>query len=749
MNASDDLEVGLFTLRCTVEGIIFRNEDSQYTVLEVCSQDHLLTVTGAMPEFSVGETVTFEGDFFDHPTYGKQFQAKSFSLSAPATRTAIERYLASGLIKGVGPSLARLIVQEFGDDTLKVLSETPEKLVSIPGIGKKRCILIAESFQSQMSTRQAMIFLQGHQITPLLAAKIIKKYGQNTEQMVLSNPFQLIDDIEGVGFLTADRIAQKLGMAKESQNRLEQGIKYILSEAAIQEGHTYLPHALLLDKAAFLLDVPKEALTVPLQSLIVGHKVAARYMGEEEILSLCMFANLEKDIANRLIQRLRTPARQMPEAFIQDRVAAFEKHHSIVFSEKQRDAIIAAVNHGLLVITGGPGTGKTTIINCILDILTERSEVFLAAPTGRAAKRMTEATGHEAKTLHRLLEYGGEDGQFFHDEENPLDCACLIVDEMSMVDVFLMRAMLRALTPDTRLILVGDAKQLPSVGPGNILGDMLFSGIIPVVQLDEIFRQDKTSDIILNAHRIQRDEEPVCNQENTDFFFHRSPSAAQAAQDIVSLCATRLPKYLKTDDIISSIQVLSPTKKGECGVDALNRLLQFTLNPPDGAEHEIHFGETVFRLHDKVIHRKNNYRLPWTTLDGEEGTGVFNGDIGIITMVNAQDKTLKVLYDDIREVVYEYKLLEDLDLAYCLSVHKSQGSEFPCVVMPVVGGPQMLLSRNLFYTGITRARRLLVLCGMWPCVTKMVHNDHESKRFTMLKEYLGQLHQIFFPEDYA
>ena len=619
--------------------------------------------------------------------------------------------------------------------TLDILSEHPERLTEVPGIGKKRAQQLAKSFQEQYGVREAMVFLQSYGVSPSLAVRIGRIYGSDAQRKIRENPYRLIDDIEGVGFLTADRIALSLGIPQDSEYRLRSGLKYALQEAAAGEGHTYLPRDVLLERAARGLRVSGELLLHQLDALLFSREIIAMDVDGADALMLSPYFYAEKEIA-RYLKLLMGAAQTAILPALSAQIRDFERDNRIQFSDRQRAAVSEAVQRGLLVITGGPGTGKTTIINCILALLGQ--QVLLAAPTGRAAKRMSEATGHEAKTLHRLLEFSGEEGQFQRDEQNPLDCQCVIVDEMSMVDVFLMRSLLRALRPGTKLILVGDADQLPSVGAGNVLGDILQSGAIPSVRLTDIFRQSQESLIVMNAHRINRGEAPILNQKGSDFFFERRYQAEDAAQAIVGLCEKRLPVYLGTDAPARDIQVLSPTKKTGAGVHQLNAMLQAALNPPAPVKREIAYGDTVFRLGDKVMHVRNNYQLPWKADDGAEGEGVFNGDVGFITRVDNQDRIVTVRYDDERTVEYDYQDLEELELAYCLSVHKSQGSEFPCVVMPVVGGPPRLLTRNLFYTALTRARKLVVLVGREEAIAAMVNNNHIALRYTTLTQRLRE-----------
>lgn len=722
-------------LEAVIEETIFRNEENGYSVVQAKAGRESVTVVGTLPALAPGEQVLLSGSWTAHPQYGKQWKATACEIRKPTTLLGIERYLGSGLIRGVGPSTARLLVQAFGKNTLDVLSEYPERLTEVPGIGKKRAAQLAESFREQYAAREAMVFLQSYGVSPTLAVKISKAYGADAQRKIRENPYRLIDDIDGVGFLTADRIALSLGIPQDSEYRLRSGLKYVLQEAAAGEGHTFLPKPLLLERAARALRVEDGLLAHALDTLLFAREIIALDLDGQEALLLSGFFYAEKEIA-RYLKLLMGREEKIPEAQILEKIQQFEREHQMQFSENQRRAVSEAVRRGLVVITGGPGTGKTTIINCILSLLGK--DVLLAAPTGRAAKRMSEATGHEAKTLHRLLEFAGDEGHFQRDEQNPLDCGCVIVDEMSMVDVFLMRSLLVALKPGTKLILVGDADQLPSVGAGNVLGDILKSGVVPSVRLTDIFRQSEESLIVLNAHRINHGEPPILNRRDSDFFFERRPVPDEAAQAIVGLCARRLPAFLHSDAPARDIQVLAPTKKSGAGVYQLNTLLQAALNPPAPWKKEIAYGETVFRTGDKVMHIRNNYQLPWKADGGEEGEGVFNGDVGFVSAVDNQDRIVTVRFDDERTVEYDYQQLEELELAYCLSVHKSQGSEFPCVVMPVLGGPPRLLTRNLFYTALTRARKLVVLVGREDAIADMVRNNHIATRYTTLRQRLEE-----------
>ena len=731
-------------VEASVLGTIYRNEENGYTVLTARVGRREITVVGTLPELTPGEQAVFTGEWVEHPSYGKQLKCTACQLQLPTTKLGIERYLGSGLIRGVGPSTAKMIVSYFGEETLTILSEHPERLQELPKMGKKRWIQIAEAYREQAGAREAMVFLQSYGIPATLAVKISKLYGDRTAAVIRDNPYRLCEDIDGVGFLTADRIGTALGIAPDSDGRIVAALKFVLKDSAIGMGHVYLPRPELVSRASQLLRVEEALIDRQLTRMALLRELVFMTSGEEERVYLPAFDSAEKEVATRLVELLATVP-QGHAAGAEREIDLFEKKHGIAFSLRQREAILAAVTQGVLVITGGPGTGKTTIINCIISLLSREGEVALCAPTGRAAKRMTEACGTEAKTIHRLLESGGEEGQFARNQETPIEADVVIVDETSMVDMLLMRSLLRAIEPGTRLILVGDADQLPSVGAGNVLGDILDSGIIPACRLTDIFRQGETSRIVVNAHRINHGEMPLLNEKGTDFFFERKMGYPDAATTIVALMTQRLPKFLKfpEDEIarqaVRQIQVLAPAKKGECGVIVLNQMLQAALNPPSPAKPQLTWGETIFRLGDKVMQTKNDYQQEWrrhTPSGWEDGAGVFNGDVGFITDVDPQEHCLTVTFDEEREAVYGQQALENLDLAYCLSVHKSQGSEFPVVVMPVAGGPKMLLTRNLFYTALTRARRMVVLVGREEVVRLMVENDHILRRYTSLTQRL-------------
>ena len=738
-------------LEATILGTVFRNQENGWSVVTVRSGRTELTVVGSLPELSAGEQAVFSGEWIEHRTYGRQFSCRACELKAPTTLLGIERYLGSGLIHGVGPSTATLIVEAFGEDTLTVLSEYPERLTEVKGIGEKRAAQIAESFREQQSTRRAIVFLQSYGISPALAVKISKFYGDRTPEVVREDPYRLCDDLEGIGFKTADRIGLSLGIPPESDSRIRCAMKYILRDAAASSGHVYLPEMELCASTASLLQVSPDLCSQALRELLVSGALKGETddsTGNRRIY-LPFYWRAEQEVALRL-RELMTAIRPDKYAGALRAISAFEKRRSISFSLTQRQAIRSALENGVFVITGGPGTGKTTIINCILELLSPDNQTVLCAPTGRAAKRMTEATGTEACTIHRLLEYGGDEGVFSRNEDNPIEADCVIADETSMIDLPLMRALLRAIEPGTRLILVGDADQLPSVGAGNVLGDILESGEVPSIRLTEIYRQSGKSRIVLNAHLINSGQMPVLNEKGTDFFFERKPSAVDAASSIAALATRRLPAYLGCPEdqfaafSVRNIQVLAPARKGECGVNSLNLLLQEALNPPAPDKPQLTWGESIFRLGDKVIQTRNDYKISWRRLgfSGEEGAGIFNGDVGFVTAVDPESHSLTVLFDEEKEVVYESGDLEYLEQAYCLSVHKAQGSEFPVIVMPVTGGSPMLLTRNLLYTALTRAKNLVVLVGTEEVIRRMVANDHVVRRYTSLSQRLIETREL-------
>ncbi len=735
------------TIKATAESVVYRNEENGYTVLIAKSGRSRLTAIGTIPEVAEGEQLELEGNWQEHPVYGRQFRVASVRIQAPTTVTAVERYLASGLIRGIGPATAKLIVRTFGKDALDIMAEEPQKLLEVPGLGKKKVQMITESYAQHHQQREIMLLLQEYHIPPSLAMKINKQYGDDVREILRTNPYRLVDDIEGIGFKTADQIAVAAGIDKNSAFRISSGIRYLIREASVSGGHCYLPREKLIAESVRVLGCEADLADHTLDSLILDGYVKAEILqspeGEEFVAVYDRFSwQAEQQTAVKLIRLLNAGGqREFTDEEIEQSIDSMQRIEGLTFHAAQKEAVRLAVHSRVSVITGGPGTGKTTIIKCILHTLGDDAGVALAAPTGRAAKRMSEACGAEAKTLHRLLEYNGEGGQFLRGKNHPLEVETLIVDEMSMVDISLMRSLLDALPAGTRLILVGDADQLPSVGAGNVLRDILNSGAVPSVCLSEIFRQDEKSMIVYNAHRINRGELPKLNAKDGDFYFERAATPGEAVQKVLSLCESRLPSFLGLDSV-RQIQVLSPTKKGDCGVYELNRRLQQTYNPPEAGKAEKLRGDTLFRVGDKVMQTKNNYTLQWKReglLAWEEGEGVFNGDIGYIQEIDAEESTITVLFDDDRLTVYEADDIEDLELAYCISIHKSQGSEFPVVVMPVVGGPPMLMNRNLFYTAVTRAKRFVMLVGREAVISQMVGNTYVRQRYTALDQRLRAL----------
>ena len=722
----------------TVEDIVFRNDQNGWTVASVKldGDRKRIAAVGVMPFLSAGEHAVFEGELTEHKDYGRQIKVASYESTRPETKSGVERFLGSGLIKGIGPATAKLIVDYFGKRALDVLESEPERLIEVSGIGPKKAALIAESFAEQNGMRNTLIFLQNYGLSPNLAMKIYRAYGDTTEAVLRSNPYRLVDEIEGVGFQTADRIAMSLGFGAASEFRLKSGVKYVLNEAANGAGHVYLPEEMLIDQAARVLNAEEDLVDGIVRGLVMQGELIAERIGEAACVYLPRLHRAECDVA-RLLKKLRRSVKplQMKEDAILRQIKEQEQGLGVRLCAEQREAALAAMTEGVFVLTGGPGTGKTTSINVIIRLLRQLGDVELCAPTGRAAKRMSEATGCPARTIHRLLEYSGEAQGFSRDEENPLEADVVIVDEMSMVDIFLMKALLCALRPGTRLLLVGDVDQLPSVGAGNVLKDLIKSETLRVVRLTEIFRQAGESQIVLNAHRVNRGEYPEIRTRNTDFFLERRDAAGEVAASVVALVTTRLPGYMGLDSL-RDIQVMAPMKRGDVGVFALNASLQAALNPP-GDKPELVHGGTTFRKGDKVMQVRNNYDLAWKKGD-EDGDGVFNGDIGYILAVDRRERGLVVEFDDGRVAEYDESLLDDLELAYCMSVHKSQGSEFDAVVLPLLSGPPMLMTRNLLYTAITRAKRLVVIVGREDCLRRMVDNDHIALRYSALDWRLRQ-----------
>jgi len=722
-----------------VEEIIFRNEENGFSVIDVQEEgtNHLVTVVGNFPCISQGERVRLEGDWTTHPDYGRQLKMLNYSSAAPSTMVGLTNYLASGLIKGVGEATAKKLVQHFGMEVLDIIQFNPQRLTEVDGIGSSRAEMIASSFSEQKEIREIMVFLQSYGITTTYALKIYKMYGGNTINLVRENPYRLAEDITGIGFKTADQIARKLGVDLNSPYRAAAGIKYILSDAAL-DGHTFLPKEVLLEKAKKILGIDNSLIENALTNLVLSHSIVMEQTEEYIAVYRAGIYQAEASAA-RMLRDLAADNTIKRFKNIENNIKIFEEKNHISLADQQREAVCKAMEHGVLVITGGPGTGKTTTINCIIDLFEQEGlEVELAAPTGRAAKRMTETTGCEARTIHRLLEYGyGEEQEYAFqlDEDNPIKADAVIIDEMSMVDILLLYHLLKAIVHGTRLILVGDVDQLPSVGPGNVLRDIIQSDVIPVIKLTEIFRQAQESMIIVNAHRINRGENPLLNIKDKDFFYDKREKADDILRTLIDLVVRRLPGF-GNYDILKDIQVLAPMRKGIIGVNNLNSELQQVLNPPSHDKNEKAYGQIVFRQGDKVMQIKNNYKLQWTRcgINGEtiEGEGVFNGDLGLIQDIDREEQTLTVKFDDDKTVVYEFSQLDELELSYAISIHKSQGCEFPVVVIPLAAGPPMLMTRNLLYTGVTRAKEMVVLVGREQAIYRMVGNNHIAKRYSSL-----------------
>ena len=727
-----------------IDHIIFRNEDNGYTVLVLKGtegDDEELTCVGTFPVISQGATIEASGNFINHHIYGKQFQITSFTEKMPEDAMAMERYFGSGAIKGIGAALAARIVRRFGADTLRIVEEEPERLAEIKGISEKKAREIAAQMEEKADMRKAMMFLQKYGISLNLGAKIYQKYGDSVYSVLQENPYRLADDISGVGFKIADEIAGRIGIHTDSDYRIKSGMMYTLLQAT-GEGHVYLPKEELFQRSSELLGVDVSYMEKHLMDLSMERKVIQKEEGEMVLVYPSRFYYLELNTA-RMLRELNIDCPE-DEAFVQRRIAQIEKETGTTLDEMQKKAVTEAAGHGLFILTGGPGTGKTTTINAIIRFFEgEGSELRLAAPTGRAAKRMTEATGYEAQTIHRLLELNGmpeeeRQGQAVHFErnaENPLEADVIIIDEMSMVDIQLMHSLLLAVTAGTRLILVGDENQLPSVGPGNVLRDIIRSGEFPVVELKKIFRQASESDIVVNAHKINRGEQVTLSNKSSDFFFLKRQDADIIIRVVIALIQEKLPRYVEAKPF--DIQVLTPMRKGLLGVERLNQILQRYLNPPEPSKKEKEYGQGLFREGDKVMQIRNNYQLEWEIrgrygIPVDKGVGVFNGDTGILKTINEFSETAEVEFEDGRCAEYSFKQLEELELAYAVTIHKSQGSEYPAVVIPLLSGPRMLLNRNLLYTAVTRARRCVTIVGSEETFREMIKNEKQQRRYSSL-----------------
>ena len=735
-----------------IDHVIFRNEDNGYTVMVMkgTEDDSELTCVGTFPALTQGASIEAVGNYTTHPVYGRQFQISSYTEKMPEDALAMERYLGSGAIKGIGAALAARIVRRFGDDTMRIVEEEPERLAEIKGISEKKAMEIAEQMTEKADMRRAMIFLQKYGISLNLGARIYQKYGQTVYSVLQENPYRLAEDISGVGFKIADEIASRIGIHTDSDYRIRSGMLYTLLQAS-GEGHTYLPKEELFFRASQLLGVDPSYMEKHLMDMVVDRKLIVKETEEGAVVYPARFYYLELNTARMLCElNILCPE---DEQMMAKRIARIEKETDTELDEMQKQAIMAAARHGLFILTGGPGTGKTTTINAIIRYFEEEgAELRLAAPTGRAAKRMTEATGYEAQTIHRLLELNGmpegeQEGRTVHfdrNSENPLEADVIIIDEMSMVDIALMHSLLLAVTAGTRLILVGDENQLPSVGPGNVLRDIIRSRCFSVVELKKIFRQASESDIVVNAHKINHGEQVTINNKSRDFFFLKRYDADIIIRVVIALIQEKLPRYVDAKPY--EIQVLTPMRKGLLGVERLNQILQRYLNPPDGKKKEKEIGQRLFREGDKVMQVKNNYQLEWEILGRykipvDKGVGVFNGDTGIMEEINEFAETATVQFEDGRRAEYSFKQLEELELAYAVTIHKSQGSEYPAVILPLLSGPRMLMNRNLLYTAVTRARKCVTVVGSENTFAEMIRNEKQQQRYSSLDRRIREMYE--------
>ncbi|WP_313076511.1 SF1B family DNA helicase RecD2 [Lacrimispora sp.] len=733
-----------------VERIKYRNEDNGYTVLSLVNEGEEYTLVGNFHYISEGEMVEAVGAMTEHPVYGEQMTVESYEIKAPEDTAAMERYLGSGAIKGVGAALAARIVKRFKADTFRILEEEPERLSEVKGVSEKMAMTISQQVEQKKEMRQAMMFLQEYGISMNLAAKIYQEYGPRLYGIIKENPYQMADDIQGVGFKMADEIARKVGIFTDSDFRIKCGVLYSLLQAT-SNGHTYLPEDELLSQSSELLKVDRSLIEKHLMDMQLDKRLVIKETEGRRVVYASQYYYMELNAA-KMLHDLNIRG-QMPESDIQSKLLKLQKEEQIELDDKQVKAVIEAVNSGLLILTGGPGTGKTTTINTIIRFFeSEEMEILLAAPTGRAAKRMTEATGYEARTIHRLLELSGLPGDersvgmhFERNEENPLDADAVIIDETSMVDINLMQSLLKAINPGTRLILVGDVNQLPSVGPGNVLRDMINSQCFNVVMLTKIFRQATQSDIVVNAHKINGGEKISLGKKSNDFLFIKREDPNAIISAIITLVQDKLPGYVHAD--IFDIQIMTPMRKGAMGVERLNTILQEFLNPPSEDKLQKEANGIIYRVGDKVMQIKNNYNIEWEVrnkygIPVDKGTGIYNGDTGIIREINNFAELITVEFDEGRLVEYSYKQLEELELAYAITIHKSQGSEYPAVVIPVFSGPRMLMTRNLIYTAVTRAKACVCLVGVPEIFQEMVNNETEQRRYSGLKDRICEINHL-------
>lgn len=721
-----------------VESIVFKSSDTGYTVIKFRENNIIHTAVGVLPHVKEGQNLKITGSWVNHSQFGKQFKVEECEEILPTSKDGIEKYLSSGIIQGIGPVTAKKIVNKFGEDTLNILDNNIERLKEIEGIGKKKLETIIESYRKQRELKNITIFLQTHGLSVNQCLKIYKKYGASSIDTVKNNPYILCDEISGIGFKTSDKIARSLGIEIDSPFRIQSGIRYVINEFCAN-GHTFMPKDELIKEASNVLTVSGDIIEENIKNAALDRKIKLEKVNDKEGVFTIPNYYCELGITNRILT-LAISNFQDISVDVEHLILQFEKKNNITFAESQKDAIISAFQNGIEIITGGPGTGKTTIIKCIIEIFeTCGLKVLLGAPTGRAAKRMSESTGKEATTIHRMLDMGvfeKEESVFVTNaEEHSLEADVVIIDEASMIDITLMNALLKSIKVGTRLIIVGDVDQLPSVGAGNVLNDFIESGFTKVVRLKEIFRQGKESMIVVNAHKINKGEMPKLNEKGTDFFFIRNDIQEGILNTIIDLINTRLPKFNSNWDKLKSIQVLVPMKKGVLGVTNLNERIQNVLNPKAPYKKEKEFRSMVFREGDKVMQIKNNYSLKWTRIAGKgehEGLGVFNGDMGFIESIDLEGKKLSIIFDDERRVIYDFMYLDELDLAYAITIHKSQGSEFPVVIIPAYMGAPLLMNRNLLYTGITRAKEMVVVVGIPKALKYMVDNTRSMERYSSL-----------------
>lgn len=732
-----------------VDHIVYQNSDNGYTVMTLVAEGEEVTCVGMCKGLGQGENISAEGEYIEHPVYGRQFKIQTYETVAPTDRVGMERYLGSGAIRGVGEALAARIVKKFGDDTFRIIEEEPERLAEVKGISERKAQEIAVQMEEKKDLREALVYLQQYGISNTLAVKIYNTYGMEMYSVMRENPYRLAEDVSGVGFRIADEIAGRIGIHTDSDYRIRSGILYTLLQA-VGEGHCFLPLELLLRRASELLGVSEENIRPQVDNLIMDRKLVAK--GDAVFAAAYYYAelncaNMLRNLNIPMLEAENLPAQDMA---IRKRLERMAENLSMELDELQLKAVEESIKNGLFILSGGPGTGKTTTINMIIRYFeSEGMDIFLAAPTGRAAKRMTEATGFEAKTIHRLLELNSalsdddtRRASFERNQENPLEADVVIIDEMSMVDIQLFQALLKAILPGTRLILVGDVDQLPSVGPGQVLRDLMNSEAFPMVTLEKIFRQAGESDIVVNAHRINKGEQIALDNKSRDFFLLERNDVNVIYKHMIQLIREMLPKYVNATPF--DIQVLTPMRKGSLGCETLNGILQRYLNPADPHKKEHSYGNTVFREGDKVMQIKNNYQLEWEIVGRynipiDKGMGVFNGDMGRVLEINETMSTLLVEFDDGRRVNYPFSGLEELELSYAITIHKSQGSEYPAVILPLLGGPRMLFNRNLLYTGITRARNCVTILGSSETVRNMIDNVSENRRYTALESRIREI----------